>query len=314
MSPLAESPSPPAAGLRTLGAVAYLNSRPLTAALEGSPRLRLRHAVPAELAGLLDRGSVELAMVPVVDLWRAGDRWQRVSDCCIASEAETLTVRVFSRVPPDRLTRLHCDPDSHTSVMLARVLWRELYGRALELVPLAAPGGSAVCAGVAAPADSRGASPADARQASPADSIGASPGDARIASPPNAKSASSADGDAVLLIGDKVVTAAPRGCGFEVDLGGAWRHLTGLPFVFAVWAGRSGRDWSAEAAELEAARDAGVARAAELAERHAPAHGWPIDLARRYLCETLSYRLTDRHLAGMRRFAELAGLVPPAVS
>ena len=33
------------------------------------------------------------------------------------------------------LTRLHVDGDSHTSVALARVLWQELHGRDLELIP-----------------------------------------------------------------------------------------------------------------------------------------------------------------------------------
>ena len=39
--------------------------------------------------------------------------------------------------------------------------------------------------------------------------------------------------DAQLLIGDKVVCEEPRGYEHQVDLGGAWKEMTGLPFVFA---------------------------------------------------------------------------------
>jgi chorismate dehydratase len=53
--------------------------------------------------------------------------------------------------------------------------------------------------------------------------------------------------EAVLLIGDKVVDPTRAGYAYEVDLGGAWRQMTGLPFVFAVWASpepaaRTGQD------------------------------------------------------------------------
>src|SRR5262249_34463830 len=152
----------------TLGAVSFLNAKPLTYGLESDDSIRLCHAVPAALPAML-AGVVDAAQLPVVDFWRAGRKLQLVSDGCIASESETLTVRVFPRTPPDRITRIHADPDSHTSVILAQVLWRELYRSKLQIVPWS--------------------------PRTPADDV-----------------------DSVLLIGDKVVTAAPRGYGFEVDL------------------------------------------------------------------------------------------------
>jgi chorismate dehydratase len=45
-------------------------------------------------------------------------------------------VRVFSRVPPADVRRLFVDGDSHTSVALARVLWREMYGVELAIQPM----------------------------------------------------------------------------------------------------------------------------------------------------------------------------------
>jgi chorismate dehydratase len=74
-------------------------------------------------------------LVPVIDLAQPQRNWQIVSDACIGCDGETLTVRVFSRVPPESIHRLHVDGDSHTSVVLADIIWRELYGRPLEIVP-----------------------------------------------------------------------------------------------------------------------------------------------------------------------------------
>jgi len=257
-------PSSTATRLWTLGAVSFLNSRPLIDRLESDESIGVTTAVPSALFDLLAMRQVDAAMLPIVDLHRSAGRFRRISDCCIASEAETLTVRVFSRMPPDRVTRLHADPDSHTSVVLAQVIWRELYRRQLEIVPWSS----------------------------------------EIARD---------DIDALLLIGDKVITDAPRGYGFETDLGGAWRHLTGHPFVFAVWAAHADFNAPDLVRALERARDEGVRSAAEIAEQHARTHGWPPALARRYLCETLRYSLTPEMQQGMGRFFELAeklGLIP----
>ena len=43
--------------------------------------------------------------------------------------------------------------------------------------------------------------------------------------------------ETMLLIGDKVVNAAPEHLvyPYQMDLGEQWKLLTGLPFVFAMW-------------------------------------------------------------------------------
>jgi len=71
----------------------------------------------------------------VIDLVHEHRRWQILSDACIGCDGETLTVRVFSRVPPEKIRTLHVDGDSHTSVALARIVWQECYGTALDIVP-----------------------------------------------------------------------------------------------------------------------------------------------------------------------------------
>ena len=116
-----------------LGVVEFLNSRPLIERLSQRPDVQCLFDVPARLPARLESGEVDAALIPVFDVIKSMGRLRVVSDACIASDGETMTVRVFSQVPPDRLRSLAVDVDSHTSVALVRVLWRELYGRELEL-------------------------------------------------------------------------------------------------------------------------------------------------------------------------------------
>lgn len=247
---------------KTLGVVSFLNALPLRDALGGVDGLKLQLAVPSALLQMLLNGQCEAALLPVIDYWRHRHELAPISDACIASDGETLTVRVFSKTPADRITHLHVDGDSHTSIVLARLLWLELYERPLELIPWE---------------------------------------ESRSDSDWNAV-------ESILLIGDKVVRRAPRGFGFEVDLGAAWKHLTGLPFVFAAWYGRLGADHSGLIRELERARDAGVFDARRIASEAAASHGWPVETAVQYLCQIMKYRLTDGMRAGMQRFFELVEL------
>lgn len=239
-----------------LGVVSFLNSRPLIYGLDTDPRVSLRFEVPSALASLLDLGEVDAALVPIIDVLIRRRAWRILSDACIGCDGETLTVRVFSTVPPQQVRQLHVDGDSHTSVALARLLWRELYDVDLQIVPW---------------------------QGQPAD-----------------------EARAVLLIGDKVVTQRPAGFDTETDLGAAWKTLTGLPFVFAVWAAPMHIDAASLASVLNAARDAGVAQAESIAETLGPHMGWPVAVAKRYLTQRLRYRLTPRARQGMEHFLRLA--------
>lgn len=287
--------------MHRLGVVSFLNSRPLIEGLADRPDVELILDVPAALPALLDAGRVDAALVPIIDVLRSGGRYGVVSDACIGSDGETMTVRVFSQTPPDRIARLAVDGDSHTSVALASVLWRELYDRQLEIERI------------------------------------------------DARKRPLASFDAVLLIGDKVVDPRRSGFAYEVDLGGAWKAHTGLPFVFAIWACRSheaterrsdggvgsrergagsrpdqsrdreGADHVASAPRggrrtaidadlatiLSTARNAGVAAAARIAHEQGPQLGWTESLAERYLTRCLKFDLDPRAIEGANLFGRL---------
>lgn len=119
-----------------LGVVSYLNAKPLIEGLDRDPRFALVLDVPARLPAMLDDGRVDVALVPTVDLVQPGRDWRVISDACIGCDGETLTVRVFSRGPAGGIRRLFVDGDSHTSVALARILWREHFGKPLDTIPL----------------------------------------------------------------------------------------------------------------------------------------------------------------------------------
>jgi len=115
-----------------------LNSKPLIEGLADDPRVVLRFDVPSALPDLLRENEVDAALIPAIDLARSAGRWRRISDACIGSDGRTLTVRVFSKVAPEHMEVLHADPDSHTSVALAQIIWANVYQRSLRIEPLMA--------------------------------------------------------------------------------------------------------------------------------------------------------------------------------
>ena len=100
----------------------------------------------------------------------------------------------------------------------------------------------------------------------------------------------------------------------RVDLAGAWRGWTGLPFVFAVWAGpQADRPGLAEA--LAGCHAANRARIPELAALAAAGDALRQAVVERYLTEQICYRLGPREEKGLHTFltrcAE-AGFLPEA--
>ncbi len=110
--------------------------------------------------------------------------------------------------------------------------------------------------------------------------------------------------DTLLLIGDKVVTARPSSSEFpyQLDLGQAWKQLTGLPFVFAAWMARASDDLGDLPERLRARRDANLLRLGALAARHAGPAGWPEPLARAYLERHLAFHIGARQLEAIAEF------------
>jgi chorismate dehydratase len=175
-----------------------------------------------------------------------------------------LTVRLYSARPLDRIERVHCDTDSHTSVALMRILLREIYGCDPDVVDY------------------------DAREKRADHGSGEGP-------------------PSMLLIGDKVVTDSPPAARYphQLDLGAAWKELTSLPFVFALWLARADADpgrLRTAGAVLDRQRRRNESRIASIVHLHAPSRGWPGDLAARYLEESLVYAFDEERRRALDSF------------
>src|SRR3954471_9699460 len=82
-----------------VGAVNYLNTKPLICDLEQlAPRAELVLDVPSRLADRLAAGELDVALIPVIEYFRA-DCYSVVPNISIASHGPVLSVTLFSRVP-----------------------------------------------------------------------------------------------------------------------------------------------------------------------------------------------------------------------
>ena len=119
-----------------IGAVTYLNTKPLIHDLEElAPDAELILEVPSRLADMLQEGELDVALIPVIEYFRAGN-YSVVPDISIASNGPVLSVTLFSRTPWTGIRKLALDEGSRTSSALAQVLLRRKYGVQPELVSL----------------------------------------------------------------------------------------------------------------------------------------------------------------------------------
>ena len=240
-----------------LGAVDYLNARPLVYGLERQERFSLRFDPPARCAALLHDGSIDVGMIPTIEYCR-GPEYRIVPGMAIISRGAVASVALFTRKPVPEIRTIAADTSSRTSNALIRILCAERFGIAPEFRPM----------------------------------------------PPDANAMFEAC-DAALIIGDPALYLDPAEKRVKkVDLAEEWIGLTGLPFVWAFWAGRPDVLTPVDVELLRQARDQGVAAADAIADDYCgPARA---ELGRQYLRDNIQYDLQSQDLAGLRRYYELA--------
>ena len=120
--------------------------------------------------------------------------------------------------------------------------------------------------------------------------------------------------DAALLIGDPALTFDGQNV-LVYDLAAEWKKFTGLPFVFAVWAGHEDMGLDGFCADFEASRNYGLAHIDEIACEYAPRLGLATEAVKVYLKENIDYSLDEENRRGLELFYRLAheiGLTPAA--
>jgi chorismate dehydratase len=253
-----------------LGAVGYLNARPLVYGLDRSLRFLLRFDVPSTCASLLHEGAIDIGLIPSIEYLRGGP-YAIVPDLAIASRGRVASVLLFTSRPIGDVRSIAMDVSSRTSVALVRVLCARLY----KISPKIEPAGP------------------DLSQM-----LGRC--------------------DAALIIGDNALFQPPNvehKLPIEaIDLGQAWADLTGLPFVYAFWAGRPGTLEPGDVEALQRARDAGVAASDNVACAYLRDTPERQAVGMRYLRENIRYHLGAEEQAGLELFYRYAAEIDVAPS
>ena len=252
-----------------IGAVGYLNARPLVYGLERQPRFDLRYDIPSECANLLHAHAIDVGLIPSIEYLRGPRPYTVVPGPAVTSRGPVASVAIYTRVEPRDMRSIAMDTSSRTSVALATVMARRAFGVTPEAVPMA-PDLDAMLACA----------------------------------------------DAALIIGDLALFLDHTAAGVQkIDLGQLWTESTGLPFVYAVWAGWPDALNADEVGLLQHARDEGVADADEVARAYYPDDPARQAVAKRYLRDNIRYVLGADELEGLRtfyRYAAEAGLVSSA--
>ncbi|MEO2030471.1 MAG: menaquinone biosynthesis protein [Planctomycetaceae bacterium] len=119
-----------------LGAVSYLNSKPLIEDLGNLlPDSRIVLDYPSRLADSLACGELDVALIPSVEYFR-GSGYRIISNACVAARGPVMSVKLYCRVHPGEIRRVALDEGSRTSAALSRVVLAERYGVYPETEPL----------------------------------------------------------------------------------------------------------------------------------------------------------------------------------
>ena len=119
-----------------------------------------------------------------------------------------------------------------------------------------------------------------------------------------------ASADAALVIGDPALYF--RGEAERLDLGEEWQARTGLPFVFAFWAGRPGAVDEAGVVRLQQALRAGQGAFSQIAAQYNGLGAGRGPESEAYLRRNIVYDLGEEELSGLREFyrrARALGLI-----
>jgi chorismate dehydratase len=113
------------------------------------------------------------------------------------------------------------------------------------------------------------------------------------------------DADAALVIGDPALHVDREA--YEIlDLAAEWRLLTGLPFVFAVWAVRPGVADQTLRGDLQASLGLAFEEMEEIIERAVAELSLGREVVERYLLRHLRFSLGREELAGLEEFYKRA--------
>jgi chorismate dehydratase len=112
-----------------VGAVSYLNTKPLLYGIQNSPiinEISLIADYPARISDKLLSNEIDIGLVPVA-LIPEMNEYHICTNYCIACDGPVASVCLFSEVPIDEIKTVLLDYQSRTSVMLAEILFEKYW-------------------------------------------------------------------------------------------------------------------------------------------------------------------------------------------
>ncbi len=121
-----------------ISAISFLNTAPLMWDFDHGELRRdfeIFYTVPSACAESLRTGTADIGIVPVV-AYTSLPGLKVIPDVAIASKRSVRSILLICKKPIEEVTTVAADTSSRTSVALARVLFRKLWGGARELQPM----------------------------------------------------------------------------------------------------------------------------------------------------------------------------------
>lgn len=119
-----------------VGAVSYLNTKPLLYGIERSEELmqqiELVTDYPAKIAKQLIDNEIDIGLIPVTATLQLNEYFID-SDYCIGAENDVASVCLFSEVELDKVEKILLDYQSRTSVNLCKVLLKNYWKKDVAL-------------------------------------------------------------------------------------------------------------------------------------------------------------------------------------
>lgn len=119
-----------------VGAVSYLNTKPLLFGIERSEELmrqiELVQDYPSKIAKQLLNNEIDVGLVPVAVIPQMKEHFI-ISDYCIGADGDVASVCLFSDVPLDNVKKILLDYQSKTSVALCKVLLKNHWKKNISL-------------------------------------------------------------------------------------------------------------------------------------------------------------------------------------
>lgn len=121
-----------------LGAVSYLNARPLVYGLENQvERFDLRYDIPSECARLLHAHETDVGLIPSIEYLRGPVPYWMVPGPAVTSRGPVASVAIYTRREPRDIRTIAMDSSSRTSVALATVMLRRRFEVSAAPMPMA---------------------------------------------------------------------------------------------------------------------------------------------------------------------------------